>query len=100
MIGLPYRPVIVEVPHFASLRGGEREITVRRSDGGRVWKDTTSPRNTESELDRRKAVLEVLKAIDTGAKCCCNTNYTGVVILLIIINSGVTQLMTFETGIT
>ena len=56
----------MEVPHFASLRGGEREISVRRSDGGRVWKATTPPKDAQNELDRRKAVQEVLKAIDTG----------------------------------
>jgi len=33
------RPVILEVPHFASLRGGEREITVLRSDNGQTWRE-------------------------------------------------------------
>jgi len=31
--------VILEVPHFASLRGGEREITVLRSDNGQMWRE-------------------------------------------------------------
>ncbi|UYV83170.1 ANK2 [Cordylochernes scorpioides] len=32
-------PVIIEVPHFASLRGREREITVLRSDNGENWRE-------------------------------------------------------------
>lgn len=36
-----YRPVILEVPHFASLRGTEREITVLRSENGLTWKEHT-----------------------------------------------------------
>lgn len=32
-----YRPVIIEIPHFASLRGNEREILVLRSDDGKDW---------------------------------------------------------------
>ena len=30
-------PVIIEVPHFASLRGKEREIVIMRSDNGETW---------------------------------------------------------------
>lgn len=34
------KPVILEVPHFASLRNGEREIVILRSyDGGNNWKE-------------------------------------------------------------
>lgn len=36
---LHYRPVILEVPHFASLRGREREITILRSDNGQTWRE-------------------------------------------------------------
>lgn len=32
-------PVILEVPHFASLRGREREIVILRSDDGKFWKE-------------------------------------------------------------
>ena len=35
------RPVIIEVPHFASLRGKEREIVILRSDNGETWKEHT-----------------------------------------------------------
>lgn len=30
-------PVIIEVPHFASLRGKEREIAIIRCDDGEKW---------------------------------------------------------------
>lgn len=32
-------PVLIEVPHFASLRGKEREIIILRSDTGEVWRE-------------------------------------------------------------
>lgn len=32
-------PVVIEVPHFASLRGKEREIIVLRSDNGESWRE-------------------------------------------------------------
>lgn len=32
-------PVVMEVPHFASLRGKEREIVVLRSDNGETWRE-------------------------------------------------------------
>ncbi len=35
------RPVIIEVPHFAALRGKEREIVILRSDNGELWKEHT-----------------------------------------------------------
>ncbi|XP_055343210.1 LOW QUALITY PROTEIN: uncharacterized protein LOC129591553 [Paramacrobiotus metropolitanus] len=34
-------PVIVEIPHFASLRDGEREITILRSENGQTWREHT-----------------------------------------------------------
>ncbi|XP_035982773.1 ankyrin-3 isoform X13 [Fundulus heteroclitus] len=39
-------PVIVEIPHFGSMRGKERELIVLRSDNGDTWKEhqfDTSP---------------------------------------------------------
>lgn len=32
-------PVLIEVPHFASLRGQEREIIILRSDSGDIWRE-------------------------------------------------------------
>ena len=33
--------MIIEVPHFASLRGKEREIVILRSDNGETWREHT-----------------------------------------------------------
>ncbi|CAF4205658.1 unnamed protein product, partial [Rotaria sp. Silwood2] len=46
-------PVILEIPHFASLRNREREIVVLRSDNGEKWTEHTGPTTDE-------AVREVL----------------------------------------
>lgn len=35
----PARPVIVEIPHFASMRGQERELILLRSENGESWKE-------------------------------------------------------------
>jgi ankyrin len=44
-------PVIIEVPHFASLRGKQREIVVLRSDNGETWKEHTLEANEEAIQD-------------------------------------------------
>lgn len=41
------RPVILEIPHFASLRNREREIIILRSDNGEKWTEHTSPTTNE-----------------------------------------------------
>ncbi|XP_054717551.1 ankyrin-2-like [Uloborus diversus] len=46
-------PVIIEVPHFASTRGKEREIIILRSDTGESWREHTLEASEE-------AVQEVL----------------------------------------
>lgn len=40
--------MIIEVPHFASLRGKQREIIVLRSDNGETWKEHTLEANEEA----------------------------------------------------
>ena len=55
-------PVILEVPHFASLRGKEREIVILRSDNGENWKEHTLEATEE-------AVQEVLQdSFDEGGE--------------------------------
>ncbi|KAF5283144.1 hypothetical protein FQA39_LY17402 [Lamprigera yunnana] len=44
-------PVILEIPHFASLRGKQREIIVLRSDNGETWKEHTLDSGEEAILD-------------------------------------------------
>ena len=57
-----YRPVIIEVPHFAALRGKEREIVILRSDNGETWREHTLEATEE-------AVQEVLQdSFDEGGK--------------------------------
>jgi ankyrin len=43
-----FRPVILEIPHFASLRHREREIIVLRSDNGEKWTEHTGPTTDEA----------------------------------------------------
>lgn len=57
------RPVIIEVPHFASLRGKQREIIVLRSDNGETWKEHTLEANEE-------AIQEVLNQSFDGEGVC------------------------------
>ena len=45
------RPVILEIPHFASLRNREREIVILRSDNGEKWTEHTGPVTDESVRD-------------------------------------------------
>lgn len=44
-------PVIVEIPHFGSMRGKERELIVLRSDNGDTWKEHQSEVRTEDLTD-------------------------------------------------
>ncbi|XP_076431075.1 ankyrin-2 isoform X37 [Peromyscus maniculatus bairdii] len=50
-------PVIVEIPHFAALRGKERELVVLRSENGDSWKEHFCE-YTEDELN------EILNGMD------------------------------------
>lgn len=50
-------PVIVEIPHFAALRGKERELVVLRSENGDSWKEHFCE-YTEGELN------EILNGVD------------------------------------
>jgi len=43
-----FRPLIIEVPHFASLRGEEREIAVLRSDDGQSWREHVPPSSEDT----------------------------------------------------
>ncbi|XP_078792638.1 ankyrin-2b isoform X1 [Oryzias latipes] len=44
-------PVIVEIPHFASLRGRERELVILRSETGESWKEHHCE-HTQEELNQ------------------------------------------------
>lgn len=40
--------MIIEVPHFGSLRGMEREIVILRSDNGETWREHTLEASEEA----------------------------------------------------
>ncbi|XP_024083198.1 ankyrin-3-like isoform X23 [Cimex lectularius] len=44
-------PVMIEVPHFGSLRGKEREIVILRSDNGETWREHTFEATEEAIHD-------------------------------------------------
>uniref|UniRef100_UPI0037E8C7EE ankyrin-3-like isoform X3 n=1 Tax=Semicossyphus pulcher TaxID=241346 RepID=UPI0037E8C7EE len=44
-------PVIVEIPHFGSMRGKERELIVLRSENGDTWKEHQSDTRPEDLTD-------------------------------------------------
>ncbi|XP_056147598.1 ankyrin-3-like [Lampris incognitus] len=50
-------PVIVEIPHFGSMRGKERELIVLRSDNGDTWKEHQSDGRPED-------LFELLNGMD------------------------------------
>ncbi|KAK1792438.1 hypothetical protein P4O66_012383 [Electrophorus voltai] len=52
-------PVIVEIPHFAALRGSERELVVLRSETGESWREHHCE-HTEEELN------QILNGMDEG----------------------------------
>ena len=49
----------MEIPHFGSMRGKERELIVLRSDNGDTWKEHQSDARTED-------LLELLNGMDEG----------------------------------
>jgi len=59
-----FRPVLIEVPHFASLRGNEREITILRSDNGQTWRE-------HATVATEDAVQDALEGSFSGLLICC-----------------------------
>lgn len=67
----------MEIPHFAALRGKERELVILRSENGDSWKEHFCE-YTEDELN------EILNGMDEGIQCdffylfcSCITSVTG-----------------------
>ena len=56
---------MVEVPHFASLRDGEREISILRSEDGQTWKP-----HVQAASDSHQDVQELIKATTGGMAAC------------------------------
>lgn len=59
MISTTFSPVIVEIPHFAALRGKERELVILRSENGESWKEHHCE-HTQEELN------QILNGMDEG----------------------------------
>lgn len=58
-ISTTFSPVIVEIPHFAALRGKERELVILRSENGESWKEHHCE-HTQEELN------QILNGMDEG----------------------------------
>uniref|UniRef100_S4RQD0 ZU5 domain-containing protein n=1 Tax=Petromyzon marinus TaxID=7757 RepID=S4RQD0_PETMA len=71
-------PVIVEIPHFASLRGKERELVVLRSENGETWREHQSE-CSEEELN------QIINGMDEGADCVSLAVYRCVCIVVFVI---------------
>lgn len=53
------RPVIVEIPHFGSMRGQERELIILRSENGESWKEHLYDCKTDD-------LVQLLAGMDEG----------------------------------
>lgn len=65
----------MEIPHFAALRGKERELVILRSENGDSWKEHFCE-YTEDELN------EILNGMDEGIRCHFLSLFFGFVLLL------------------
>ncbi|KAI5627383.1 ankyrin-3 isoform X23, partial [Silurus asotus] len=57
-------PVIVEIPHFGSMRGKERELIILRSDNGESWKEHQYDYKTEALNDLLNGMDEELDSVE------------------------------------
>ncbi|XP_013148945.1 PREDICTED: uncharacterized protein LOC106111412 isoform X1 [Papilio polytes] len=57
-------PVILEVPHYASLRGKEREIVILRSDNGTSWREHNADATEDVVQDILHETLEIEETND------------------------------------
>jgi len=65
------RPVIVEIPHFGSMRGQERELILLRSENGESWKEHLYDCKTD-DLNQLLNGMEEGEA--RGTFLCCRPN--------------------------
>ncbi|CDQ71306.1 unnamed protein product [Oncorhynchus mykiss] len=90
-------PVIVEIPHFGSMRGKERELIVLRSDNGDTWK--------EHQYDCHPSdITDILNGMDEGWKdrVCSRLTRDGDLSFLVVFHPGGTSPAQWEdiTGTT
>ena len=60
-----FRPVLIEVPHFASLRDKEREIQILRSDNGDTWYEHPMIATEDAVAQAMAGTFEGGKPIDS-----------------------------------
>ena len=70
-------PVVIEIPHFASLRGREREIMILRSENGETWREHVVDASEEVGVGRgvegwpggvREGETQRIRKMTSGAK--------------------------------
>lgn len=49
-VGSTSRPVLIDIPHFASVEGKEREIIILRSENGENWKEHDNSSDNDDTL--------------------------------------------------
>ncbi|XP_058045383.1 ankyrin-3 isoform X9 [Ahaetulla prasina] len=57
-------PVVVEIPHFGSMRGKERELIVLRSENGETWKEHQYDSKHETLLEVLNGMNEELDSVE------------------------------------
>nr|XP_060624933.1 ankyrin-3 isoform X6 [Anolis sagrei ordinatus] len=57
-------PVIVEIPHFGSMRGKERELIVLRSENGETWKEHQFDNRHENLTEILNGMNEELDSVE------------------------------------
>ncbi|XP_064418789.1 ankyrin-3 isoform X3 [Latimeria chalumnae] len=65
-------PVIVEIPHFGSMRGKERELIVLRSENGELWKEhqfDCKPEELNEVLNGMDEELDSLEELEKKRIC-------------------------------
>ncbi|XP_039222561.1 ankyrin-3 isoform X36 [Crotalus tigris] len=57
-------PVVVEIPHFGSMRGKERELIVLRSENGETWKEHQYDSKHENLTDILNGMNEEMDSVE------------------------------------
>lgn len=80
------RPVIVEIPHFAALGRGDRELVVLRSENGSVWKEHRN-RYGDEVLETILNGMDEGKSLHAGSQADTQTCFSLAVSLTFFISS-------------
>ena len=64
--------MVIEVPHFASLHGEEREIAILRSDNGQTWMEHVLPPTDDAAQDFIQSQFD---GTEEGNECIVDHTY-------------------------